>query len=244
MISAYWCSNDNFGDALTPYLITKITGHKPKHIKLEDSNHKFLITGSILGTKNAKYATIWGCGLSRQDEIVYKAHDIKAVRGPISYNKAIKTNNYDMAIGDPGILLPRFYNPSINKKHKIGIIPSWIDHKLVCKKYPDNYIINIFDKIENVIDNILSCEMTICSCLHGLIASVAYEVPTKWVEFSNNVVGDGTKFHDFLQSIKNDYEPINLKGKPVQIKNLPFYHEVKNLNSDKLMDYCPLNLKR
>jgi pyruvyltransferase len=244
-IPAYWCSIDNYGDVLTPYLIRKFAKQEPLYRHPSASKHKFLITGSILGTKYAKYATIWGCGIAWKNEKVYKAKRLLATRGPISRQRVIDCGLKapDM-YGDPSLLLPYVYQPTYkhNRKHKIGIIPSWIDRHVARELYPDVFLIDVFKPVETVIRQINACQMTVASALHGLITSVAYGVPSRWVQLSDNVVGDGTKFRDFLASIKaEDTEPVDLR-EPTSVGDileLPKYYEVK-LDREALLQSCPI----
>jgi len=67
----------------------------------------------------------------------------------------------------------------------------------------DIKVINLINKdIELVINDILSCEKTISSSLHGLIVSDAYNIPNKWVKFNDKLCGDDTKFYDYFKSVK------------------------------------------
>lgn len=239
---AHWCSNDNFGDKLTPYLIEKITGKKPTFVNIKDSRHKFLVTGSILGTMYASNATIWGCGIAFKDEKIYKSNGIIATRGPISFKRVIDCNaGTPKAYGDPAVLLPDYYYPTYSKIHKIGIMPSWVDMQIVNEHYPNIFKINVFDDIEKVIKDILSCDVVICSCLHGLITCTAYGIPTKWVKFSDKVIGDDTKFLDFLSSINYVYDFVNLKSKinEENLAKMATIHPIKNLDKKKLFEHCP-----
>ena len=50
-------------------------------------------------------------------------------------------------------------------------------------------------------DRLLECESTISSSLHGIILSVAYGIPTRWVKMGNRLAGTGLKFYDFYLSL-------------------------------------------
>lgn len=245
MIKAYWCSNDNFGDAATPYIIKKLSGEKAKFIdERDDKNYRCLVTGSILGLEKISKSLIWGCGIPWKTEKLKTAFAYLMVRGPLTFKRVIKqTGHVASCIGDPVLLLPKLYNPKIEKKYKLGIIPSWIDRDIVKRHYKDDNIkiINIMKPIEHVVDNLLECETTICSCLHGIIACTAYNIPTRWVEFSDRVIGDGTKFKDFAASCGLDpgsYLPINLRKRSDNLLSLPIEHPLIH-DFDKMLDTCP-----
>jgi hypothetical protein len=59
---------------------------------------------------------------------------------------------------------------------------------------------------EEFIDSLLECEHTVSSSLHGLILSVAYSIPTRWVKLGDRLYGDDCKFWDFYLSLSHDYE--------------------------------------
>ncbi len=70
-------------------------------------------------------------------------------------------------------------------------------------------IINLADpNIENVINNILSCQYILSSSLHGLIVSHAYGIPAIYFK-KGYIFGDGSKFIDYFQSVDiPEYSPI------------------------------------
>lgn len=141
------------------------------------------------------------------------------------------------------MLLPYLYNPQCPKRYKIGLIPSWVDFKDTKDQYRGNKdirIINVFDPIEEVMNDICKCEMTLASALHGLIVSSTYGIPTKWVEFSDRIIGDGTKYKDFLQSINMNYEPADLRKllTTTKLARLPIKHKI-DIDLKLLWDSCP-----
>jgi hypothetical protein len=62
--------------------------------------------------------------------------------------------------------------------------------------------------IEKIIDKIKSCRCTISSSLHGFIVTHAYGIPGTWCKFSNNVIGDGFKFIDYLSAYTDLYNEV------------------------------------
>ena len=243
-VNSYWCSNDNFGDAATPYIIKKISGFKAKYVEERQDVYRCLVTGSIIGMKAVSKSLIWGCGMPWKDEKIFKAYDYLMVRGPLTAKRVMKqTGITPSCIGDPVLLLPRFYNPKVEKKHKFGILPSWIDHHIVEEFYSgdDVKIINIMKPIEHVVNSLLECEAVVCSCLHGIVACAAYGIPTGWVEFSDRVVGDGTKFRDFAFSCGFDtYKPLDVRSKVdlSELIKVPVVHPLVH-DFDKMLDTCP-----
>ena len=155
------------------------------------------------------------CGAGIRD----KNQDIKYtnalfVRGPHTRNNLLQRDIYTPPVyGDCGLLLPDFYTPNFTKKYKLGIIPHYVDYSKVLELYGNKSDILIIDvkepNIERTIKKIAKCEKIISSSLHGLIISDAYNIPNKWIKFSNNINGDDIKFHDYFLSVKRvDKTPI------------------------------------
>ncbi len=172
-IKAHWCYFDNFGDAINPYLLSKLSGLRVCYRNYKNPNylqefkriiHSFinrkkydfnrlrpynaneqvlLCIGSIL-SRCRKNFIIWGAGFMNNDEKTIECGKICAIRGNFSARKlGLNIKNTDVAIGDPAILLPLVYKPQIKKKYKIGIIPHIRDYKYAKKKYCNYHIINI-----------------------------------------------------------------------------------------------------
>lgn len=245
-IHAYWCQSQNFGDALTPWLINKLSGKNVIYTPPSKDVVTYMATGSMLDD-DITNSIIWGCGIAWRNDVIRKPLEIRAVRGPISRQRTIECG-YECpeVFGDPALLLPRLYMPTMQIQYKLGIIPHYVDHGRVVDAYgtkEDVKIINILDPIESVIDNILSCNKIISSSLHGLITAQAYGKCNLWVEFSNDIIGDGTKFIDFLLSIGAvPYKPIDLR-QPCDLDQLWMSISLPDtrINLQKLIDACPFN---
>jgi pyruvyltransferase len=226
IIAAFWWSSvkfekkkfENFGDIIGPYLIQKISGKEvrfvqPKKRKLLDIYTTVYVTaGSILAHLDKK-CIVWGSGLIDHKTSVSSAIFL-AVRGPETRNCLIKQGlKVPEIYGDPALLLPKYFTSKNSKKFKIGIIPHYVDFPLVSDWYADNPEIKTIDllnnSIENIIDEICSCENIISSSLHGIIVSHAYSIPAVWVKFSDKLFGDGIKFKDYFESVKvHDAVPV------------------------------------
>jgi pyruvyltransferase len=203
---------NNFGDVLNPILINRLTSKEVQFVKIKYFPHEhYLCIGSLLDnvTKNT---IVWGAGFSSNDDICKeKPKRICAVRGPKSREKLIEQGiDCPEIYGDPALLLPNIYYPKIDKKYKLGIIPHYVDKENLWLKNinsNDILILNILEKnIFTFIDNLLSCEKIVSSSLHGIIVSDAYNIPSKWIKFSNNVLGNDFKFYDYFLSVKRENE--------------------------------------
>lgn len=191
MMKVFWHAAENFGDKLTPYVLDRLNIHF-EYTEQGSQEEHYILCGSILSACN-EHSIIWGAGLAESHEII-RPKEIRAVRG-------IKTRNYLLSkgidcpaiYGDFGQILPYVFNPTVNKKRKVGVIPHVIDQHL----FPDGW--NLNKGVEETINYILESEFIISSSLHVLIAAQAYGVEWQWIR-SKNVIGQDFKFYDFFQT--------------------------------------------
>lgn len=199
-LSVYWAGKGNFGDLLSPIIL--------KHYDYDVTyctrdNPQSICVGSI--SKVAKKDTIvLGSGILKKSTKLNKDARWVWVRGPATRDCVIRNGGSCPKIyGDPALLLPRVYNPTITKHHKVGIIPHVVDYEDIKQQYPDSFVIDLSDENPlNAIDQILQCEKVISSSLHGIIAANAYGIPAAWAKFSDRLHGDGIKFEDYFTSVK------------------------------------------
>jgi len=256
IIFAIWDNSNNWGDALSPVLIQKISGKKVLLANRFTYNIKnvpvYSVIGSILELPTSsicgdKKLVVWGTGfISSKGRLKVRPKEICAVRGPLTRNLLLQQGHECPEIyGDPALLFPRFYHPTIQKKYKLGIIPHYIDSQSPFisnfQNEKDVKIINISGGIYKVVDQICSCQKIASSSLHGIIAADAYGVSSTWIEFSNRVVGNGFKFHDYFQSIgRMDEKPLKMSEK-ITIDDIinNFYQYKFDLDLKNLWDVCP-----
>lgn len=163
----------------------------------------FLGAGSILNFASSE-SIVWGSGVINSFHKISNS-DYRAVRGPLT-RKRILEKGYSCpeVYGDPGLLLPEFYNPIFDKKFELGIIPHFTDLTIVRSRIKSSSIkiINLLtNDIEKTTREILECQNIISSSLHGLIVAHAYNIPAVWMQFSDNLFGDGIKFQDYFSSV-------------------------------------------
>lgn len=241
-----WAPFGNFGDALNPYFLHKL--NIPFIFAHHAVEHKVCMIGSILSIGSKKNSVMWGNGFMYESENVKPGTILKAVRGPESLKKVEKSgyNINDIAIGDPALLLPRIYNPSVEKKYKLGIIPHIMDFQLYMdyvnenrEKFENTLLIDpnlMCGQVESFINKVLQCEKIVATCLHGLICADAYGIPSVWSEISNRLVGDGIKFKDYYGSIGIDsISKIGL----VEDENITIDSKELNIDLDRLWNCRP-----
>jgi len=247
----WYSKTQNFGDILNPILIAGLTGKKIIQVSSNKYNkpHCFVI-GSILA-RATKHTTIWGSGLISQDSICNEVPaKICAVRGPLTRDVLLKQNiPCPEVYGDPALLLPKLFSPSIQKKYKLGIIPHYVDNEHPSlAKFVDDSDVKVLDIQDpnpyNFICHLLSCEKIISSSLHGIIVADAYGIPSLWGEFSDKVTGGGFKFFDYFASVgRNDTEAINM-SKVLNVNHLidKFYDYEIKIDLDLLLANSPFEI--
>ncbi|MEM1283313.1 MAG: polysaccharide pyruvyl transferase family protein [Chlamydiota bacterium] len=211
----WWAGKLNVGDLIGPYLASKIL-EKPLPNEPAEFPGAVALCGSVL-MFNIKFH--WGTGLIKKD-IVPDRH-IFAVRGPLTQYCCIRSgyspdDSGVNILGDPGLLLSRFYLPKGKvKSYKLGIIPHYNDKEIVLKslasvdlKSMKIKVLDVQQGVETFIDELLECESTVSSSLHGLVLSISYGIPTRWVKFSSSLHGDDLKFYDFLLALETNHEEL------------------------------------
>jgi pyruvyltransferase len=256
-IVAFWFTGkvNNWGDALNPVLIRKMTGKKvllSTTIYSIGVKNVYWVIGSILGNFTGKNQVVWGSGvISKNITFEQKPKKILAVRGPLT-REILMEQGIDCPeiYGDPAMLYPLFFEPEIEKRYNFGLIPHYtdIDSPLLNKFKQDSdiLIIDILNDIDKVIEDICSCKSIASSSLHGIIASDAYGIPSKWIKLSDNVIGDGFKFYDYFESVGRTGEKCMIITKNTTAdeiySNIKEYKLKVDLNT--LISTCPFINKK
>lgn len=248
---------ENYGDLLSKYIVEKISDNPVKFVHpnkqqwYKRNRTNFLAVGSILHHAN-KHSIVWGSGIIDHEQEIAEA-DFRAVRGPQTRDFLLKLGyRCPKVYGDPALLLPKYYNPKVEKEYKIGIVPHYHDYKKAVELFQDDPDIKVIDlltmDVEETTREILSCKNIISSSLHGLIVSHAYKIPTLWVEFSDKIFGNGVKYQDYFESLKIPYYKADfietgksleellqlMQGKPL----LPEDGQLEKIQK-ALLDSCP-----
>jgi pyruvyltransferase len=201
---------ENYGDMLSHYLVKKISGKSVKfvHPKKQSwwklNKKHYVAIGSILAHAT-KESIVWGSGIIDRTHSIAKA-DFRAVRGPETRKYLLATgHNCPEVYGDPALLMPKYYNPEIEKKVDLAIIPHYKDFDEISRIYGGVGNVAIIDIMsmdaEKTTDEILKCYRIISSSLHGVIVAHAYGIPALWVKFSDAPFGDDVKFKDYYTSV-------------------------------------------
>lgn len=216
----------NWGDDINVYLLEKVSGRKVV-VKNQSLFHKirktpsYLCIGSTVGFMIEDGTTLWGAGaMYPYTKLPCLPCKIRLVRGPKT-RKVLMDAGVDCpeSYGDPALLVSRYYQPSVTKSHRLGIIAHYTDEdnpvlRSWLDKHPDILLIRMghYEKWEDIPDMICSCEEIWSSSLHGLIVSDSYSVANRWVRFNGKVVGGDFKYQDYLLSVgRSDLSAISLQ---------------------------------
>lgn len=204
----WWRHAPNFGDLLSRWLATKISGYETVEVRGERPN--YVAIGSIIGMAKPT-SIVWGTGSFGFDpnETICETATYLAVRGPLTRSKLAMSGVVCPRIyGDPALLTPEFYRPDIKPVHEVGVVLRWSEDKWNNALKGDG-IKKIFlktDEIEKTIDEILSCKRIITSSLHGLIIADAYGIPSAWLA-SDTPNGREFKYWDYFASVDKNRPP-------------------------------------
>jgi len=250
---------NNWGDVLSQFLLEHYSGkklNKDDVFYFDDAAHMLDKNGKIVGIGSSmKYVRkddyVWGTGCIDEHHVGNKPRKVYSVRGPLTRDVLLK-RGWDVpeVYGDPALLFPQIYNPTIEKKYKIGLIPHCVDFYSLDGLKSINHmedmgikIINVTAGINEFIDQLKECETIISSSLHGLIAADAYGIPNYRVKISKLVHGGDFKYKDHYASVKREhYEPLQL----TELTNLDEVNSLKFETGDislvdKLLENTPWN---
>lgn len=243
----------NWGDKLNEWMGQKLSGldviHRAAIYPFPARPIHYWI-GSHLATGCADpNALIWGAGcISATIPLEGRPKQICAVRGWLS-NERLKTAGLDApdVVGDAALLLPRLYEPKHTlERRSLGIIPHCFEWEeefyRKTRDWDDARVIDISGGIEEVIEQIVSCDRIVSSSLHGIICADAYGVPSIWLSASDKPTGDGFKFRDYFSSVgRPDTVPfaVSPTTERAELED-QFYDYKTEIDLDALWAACPI----
>lgn len=235
-LSAYWWKGNgyrNLGDELARLIPEKLFGVTTQHSSLEQAN--LLSVGSVLGW-------IWEPGITRKrDDLLhvvgsgFMSFDVKSepldyvkihsVRGYLSKNMLGKSDNWNIKVGDPGILASRLVEKSSSTpKHPIGVV---LHHKKAddpairegLSHLPVRYIDIRTDNIEEFSKEIQDCELILSQSLHGLVIADSLGIPNAWLFLGNLHSGGDFKFFDYFSTMDRAFDK-KIRGYPKSMADI------------------------
>jgi pyruvyltransferase len=246
----------NWGDMI-PYKILKELSKSEKlknsqvfNVKNPMVKYPIISTGSVMHFTNPD-SIVWGTGCIDEKMVGEKPKKIYAVRGPLTHQELeLKGWECPEVYGDPALLYPMIYNPQIEKKHKWGFIPHYIefeeDKDLEVIHHMESLgfqIIDVCSGTEKFVDELLECENVISSSLHGLIAADAYGIPNARVNVSNKLIGGDFKFKDYCYSVERELDYGYQLTNETTVENIMDLHFNKSIifDREKLLESAPWN---
>lgn len=248
--------NKNWGDDVSTQIVKcinpKLNVIPQKYIWDFHTRINYLCIGSIVSWMTSPRSVIWGSGcVYPEQKISAKPLKVLAVRGPLTREYLLKQEiNCPEVYGDPALLFPKYYIPTVDKKYRLGIIPHFRDKanpslKAFCNKYSDLTIIDVQNVRDwhSFIDRICECECICSSSLHGVIVSDAYGIPNLWIEFEKGE-HKPFAFHDYYMSVrKDDIERPFIIGENSSLTDLIQLCKKKwrkpEIDLEKLYSVCP-----
>ena len=208
----YFATVPNVGDLLNPYMLHKMTGRKIVRAQSDIRNH-IRAVGSVLGSASPR-SFIWGSG-SIDGKPPRKAVDptrIFALRGEGTLALCRERFGLQKAVplGYPAILMPLLYDPAVESRHRVGLVPHFLDFDFVsgiANGLDGVTVLDVRQEVELFVDNLKQCQFVMSSSLHGLILADSYGVPNSWVKFTSDLTGDRWKFEDYFSTTDSKDNP-------------------------------------
>ncbi|MCH9755541.1 MAG: polysaccharide pyruvyl transferase family protein [Gammaproteobacteria bacterium] len=240
----FWHASDNFGDALAPWLVTKLSGQTTHYVDAYSTDETpYVVTGSIFSHQLPR-GIIWGAGCAYEADLEPakiagpSGHlRVVATRGPLSKEKVEAAGHKPLACGDPGLLVSRLYTPKEREPQSVGVICSWVDHAEVSARYSSLGIpvLNASTPVEEVLDVLASWDIVVSGCLHGLVAAVSFGKPVVWARFSHRLLGDDFKFRDFFATFDLEAQSVSCP----RASRFEAHARRINWSHRELLDSCP-----
>ncbi len=203
----------NFGDWLSPYIITRIANRSVKLItpnKMKSFDGKNLISiGSIAKFANSK-SVVLGSGVSRRETELNNGAEYLMLRGPIT-KEVLESDGGSMTrevFGDPAIVMPKIFECERSYNGRVALVRhfSHLDVDITLSDNMDEISIlaSSSNDIESLISELNKYDSVITSAMHCYIICQAYGIPTalvNWASHSDSVAGDGMKYIDYAEGV-------------------------------------------
>lgn len=205
----YWRDVVNFGDLLSPEIVTRITGRAVVAANLVETRPCISAVGSVIDTIGQEKIAIWGSGLRRPiDRRTARnlrkqvSPDVRAVRGALTRQELLAFGwAVPEILGDPGLLVARHYPEILGlSRSEIGICLHWrhITPENVRAVQLVGKFIDPRGSPNSVISQIAACKVIISSSLHGLIVAQSLGILNCWLRFEGRPLEkDEFKFFDY-----------------------------------------------
>ena len=207
-IGLYWSrSKPNFGDALAPLVVARISGRAVRWAPLWRAD--LVALGSLLGRVSERWwqprLHVWGTGYIAPVEPHVTRHRVHAVRGAATA-RMLGLDPAAVALGDPGLLVDQLLPSLVTTPPRSGtlVVPHYRDrgHPLLSSlaALPEVRVIDVFTPPLQLLEAIRRADCVLSTSLHGLIAADALGVPNAWVTLHDQLRGGHFKFLDYYSA--------------------------------------------
>lgn len=199
----------NFGDLISPLVVHLVSGRTPVY---SNSGGKLLALGTAFRALRSG-DTVWGTGLLGREELPYirntKDVTFAAVRGPKT-RALLREAGFDCpaVFGDIATLLPLYVENDLDKRFRVGVVPHWTQLPEFKAHLPSSTatLIDVTNRVDLVIKQILQCDYVIATSLHGLVVAEAYGIPARLLVYRRPVRGNLHKYEDYFLSTGREIE--------------------------------------
>lgn len=226
-------SPGNFGDWLSPYIVSKISGRPVRYVKPDaQSGARHVIGVGSIAKFARENSTVCGSGIADRTTILNPRATYVSVRGPFTAETIRASGGRAPEVfGDPAILMRRLYAPRSPVRTGASALVRHIRHQELDIRLPDHMKeLSIWashpEDVEAFIDELATKDFVVTSAMHCFIVCQSYGIPAALVTFEGRedvVPGDGVKYRDYLLGVgQREFSPIvvptDLRG--VDLHNL------------------------
>lgn len=204
----YFLRIPNVGDRVNPLVIGGLSGTATRHVPDAELPH-LLGIGSLMASAAAT-SLVWGTGLLHPDAGLGRPRpeNIFAVRGPLTAAALRRAGLLvrDVPLGDPGMLAPGLLGLAAAREPRfpLGLVAHYVDrgHPAVRRllAMPGVRDLDVRQEPADFLAAMCDCRTIVSSSLHGLIFAEALGLPSLWFQATDDVIGDGFKFHDWFST--------------------------------------------
>lgn len=242
----WWMVNPNFGDLLSPWLISQMTGRET--VRADRKAPHYMAIGSV-AKQARKNSVLWGTGSfgTEAGEELCPEATYRSVRGPLTRSRLQHFGARIPAVyGDPALLTPAYYFPEVAVVHEVGMVTRWSERSRAKTEFGPGVVQITLDTedIEATIDQMLACKRIVTSSLHGLIIADTYGIPSAWIS-SRTPTGGEFKFYDYFATVKKfrEIQYFSFTTAPLTVERvlgaLRFDDRPIDFRWAKLLDACP-----
>jgi pyruvyltransferase len=196
----------NLGDELGIALCERV-GLKVERVDLIEQADLITI-GSILNSQRIRAGTmVWGSGFIKPPFNIGR-EDLQylALRGEVTkeicFGARMRNDGgngcgkYDLPLGDPGLLVSRYWPRGRRNHWKVGVVPHYVDKRKFA--WADK-VIDVTAPVDEVIKDISECAVVMSSSLHGLIVAESFGIPAMRL-YHPEVIGGDFKWADYISA--------------------------------------------